>query len=195
MKSVTVHNPAAEFLAVLNGRRGKRMTRKSKPNKRNTKRAATAGAAPNRRNGARAHNRRHNRRRNPAAKSIVMGGVFAAAGSIVTNILAGFVPIQASGWMGLAIKLGLAYATGMLAERLGVSGQNANYMAIGGFAGAAGEGISMLMGSVGGAFTQIAPHPAEVPQTVGYLSDIAPFPADLERYALGDVSPQPAFYN
>ena len=97
----------------------------------------------------------------------------------------------------IAIKLGLAYATGMLAERLGVSGQNANYMAIGGFAGAAGEGISMLMGSVGGTFRQLAPHeaPAEVPQTVGYLADIAPFPADLERYALGDVAPQPSFYN
>ncbi len=196
MKSVTVHNPAAEFLAVLNGRRGKRMTRKLKPNKRKkTSFAKTQAAAHNRKKNGRAHNRRHNGRRNPAAKSIVMGGVFAALGSIVTNILAGFVPIQASGWMGLAIKLGLAYGTGMLAERLGVSGQNANYMAIGGFAGAAGEGISMLMGSVGGAFTQIAPHPAEAPQTVGYLGDIAPFPADLERYALGDVAPAPSFYN
>jgi hypothetical protein len=176
-------------------------TRKASNTRRSKPRAVAAAPNRHRNYRPRAHNRRRSngRRRNPAVRPIVTGAVFAAAGNIATNIAAGFVPIQASGWMGIAIKLGLAYVVGMVAERLGVSPMNANYMAIGGFAGAAGEAIHMVIGTVtGGVQSLTAAPPAPAPTTVGYLNDIAPFPDDLNRYSLGgldDVAPVGSYYS
>src|SRR5215475_13109761 len=117
------------------------MTRRRRRNARRTavaaprRRRRSVAVRSNRRRAALVHNprrrrravhnprrRRRNGRRNPSAKGILMGGLWAGAGAAVTNLIAGFLPIGGGGWMDVIKQLGAAYITGFLAERIGFIG-------------------------------------------------------------------------
>jgi hypothetical protein len=108
-------------------------------------------AAPKRRNRKRnpAGVTRRRRRRNPQLKGMVTNAFWAIAGAWATKVVSGFIPIRAGGWAGIGIQLGTAYLTGVLAQKF-VSPANAQMMAIGGAASAAGQIVDMLFGTVKG---------------------------------------------
>ena len=126
-----------------------------------------------------------------------MGAAWAAVGAMVTNVIAGFIPIGGGGLMGI-VKQGLAaYAAGYIGERFTSPG-NAQLMAIGGFASAAGSAIKMIIGEGGNLFSGLTAslQPAQLPagdgtaDLVGWdgfgdngFGDLVPLPPDIERYA------------
>lgn len=215
-KVVRAHNPG--FLTIVNPKRKSTMVRRKRRNTRRRTTAAvnprrrrrTVAAAPRRRRRvALAHNPHHRRRRravanprrrvnrrrrNPSAKGIVMGGLWAGAGAAVTNIIAGYIPIGGGGWMDVVKQLAAAWVTGFIAERVPmIGGANAQLMAIGGFAGAAWSAVNMVLSGASGFLS-----PA--PQVTGPgVSDIvaAPsfYPGGMHGLnGLDDVVPAPSFY-
>ena len=143
MKRVTVHNPGkararnpVETLAIIN-KGGKSMTRSktrsTTANKRRTTKANTKG--------------RRNRRRNPSLKGIATGAFWAFGGAAATNVIGAFIPLQLAGWPAIAMRFGIAYVAGWIAEKV-TTPQNAQLVAIGGASSAAGDAVNLLMGAV-----------------------------------------------
>jgi hypothetical protein len=162
---VRVHNPA-EILTIVNPG-GKRVTRtktRNRPkrrttNPRRTNRRRNTAAARSGHSVARVTNRRRNprrRRSNPQVVGIVKGALFAAGGAILTNMIAGFIPLGGGGWMDIAKQLVAAYGAGWIAERF-TSPANAQLVAIGGFASAAGNALNMAIGTAKGAVGSLLP--------------------------------------
>lgn len=143
---------------------------------RTNRRRANFSAAPKRRN------RRRNpfgvtrrRRRNPQIKGMVTMAAWAAIGAMATNIVAGFLPLRVSGWMGIGVRLGAAYLTGVVAQKF-VSPANAQMIAVGGAAAAASEAINLAFGQIRG--------------MTGSLFSSGDGVSGLE-----DISPAPDWYN
>jgi hypothetical protein len=119
--------------------------------------------------------------------------MYAAAGAMLANVIAGFVPIQAGGLAGIGIKFGIAYATGFVAERF-VNPATAQMMAVGGAASAAGDLINYAFGMARGVTGSLVNPPA--PPDGGDVGDIVLLPEEIERLQLGDVTESPSFaYN
>ena len=139
--------------------------------------------------------RRRNRQRNPSAKGILMGGIWAGAGAAATNLVAGFLPLGGGGWMDVVKQLAAAYIVGFVAERVPFIGHaNAQLMAIGGFAGTAWSAVNMaLTGATG--FLQGGGHAQAVAASQPGVSDIVPAPSFYPgMHGLDDVVPAPSFY-
>lgn len=185
MKLVRAHNPAETLLIVNPKRRGTKMKRRKTVT--NRRRHNPRGAAHRRT--ALVANRRRNRRRNPHVQSLVMGALYAGAGAMVTQVIAGFIPIGGGGWMDIVKQLVAAYGTGYIAERF-TSPANANLMAIGGFAGAATSAVRMLLGSAGSIFSNFGPPPAQVGDGT---SDVTFYPGMGDLVAAPDEYDQPGY--
>lgn len=99
----------------------------------------------NRRNPRRRHYSR--RRSNPQLKGIVEGSLAAAAGAIITDFVQGMVPFSFGGATGkIAIRLGLAYAIAMAAEKFAPTRKYATWLGVGGAVGAAQDLFRLFMG-------------------------------------------------
>lgn len=108
---------------------------------------------------------------------------------MVTQVIAGFIPIGGGGWMNIAKQLLAAYGTGYIAERF-TSPANANLMAIGGFAGAATSAVQMLLSGAGSVFSSFGP--ANAPAELGPGDGTA----DLTWYpGMGDLVVAPDEYD
>ena len=209
-----VLNPAAETLLILNG--GRKMTRKKVNSKRTSaKRTSNArrSTALATRGAGGVPNSRRRRRRNPDAKGLVVNALYAAVGAMGTSVLAGFIPFRAAGPAGIAIKFGVAYGFGYIAQRF-VSPATAQMMAIGGAASAAGDLIGYVLGQGKGLVTGGFSSPqtpgdetAQMQGLAGYpvgMGDIVEVPDEIARTALnggfegyqgmGDVVTTPGFY-
>lgn len=89
----------------------------------------------------------HRRRSNPQLKGIVEGSLAAAAGAIITDFVQGMVPFSFGGATGkIAVRLGLAYAIGMAAEKFAPTRKYATWLAVGGAVGAAQDLFRLFMG-------------------------------------------------
>ena len=130
-----------------------------------------------------------------------MGGLWAGAGAAVTNVVAGFLPFEGSGWMGVAKGLVSAWLTGFIAEKI-VSPADAQLMAIGGFAGTAWGAVNMVLAGGGNILASFAPAPkptlqptaANASSGVSGFYDIAPYPFDDGMGGFGDLVEAPEEY-
>ena len=128
-----------------------------------------------------------------------MGGLWAGAGAAITNVVAGFIPIQGGGWMGVLKGLASAYLVGFIAEKV-VPPANAQLMAIGGFAGTAWGAVNMVLAGGGNILASFAPAPAKLTPTaagaaaggVAGFYDIAQYPYD--DMGMGDLVEAPDEY-
>lgn len=86
-------------------------------------------------------------RSNPALKGIIESSIAAVAGMAITDFAQGLVPFAFGGALGkIAVRLGLAYALGVAAEKFPMTRKYANMLAVGGAVGAAQDAIRLFMG-------------------------------------------------
>jgi hypothetical protein len=206
-KVVRAHNPGS--LLIVNPRKRSTMVRRKRRNARRTtavarprRRRRSVAVRSNRRRAAlvanprrRRNRRRHvvanprRRRRNPSAKGILVGGAWAGFGAVVTNVVAGFIPIGGGGWMDVVKQFAAAMLVNYIGERVPFIGHNAQLMAIGGFAGTAWSAVNMVLSGASGFLT---PHPAS---TQAAVSDIVAAPSFYPgMHGLDDIVPAPNFY-
>ena len=142
---------------VATNPRRRRRTAAARPNQRrrrrtNRRRSTVLALNPRRRRVNRRRRRanpvrRRRSRVNPQLKGIIEGSVAAVAGMAITDFVQGMVPFSFGGALGkIAVRLGLAYAVGLAAERFGPTRKYATYLAIGGAVGAAQDAFRLFMG-------------------------------------------------
>lgn len=134
--------------------------------------------------------RRRNRRRNPQIKTLLVGSMFATAGAMAQGIVSGFVPLHATGVMGIAIEVGVAYLTAMLGEKV-IGGENAKFFAVGAAAGVGKSILNYVFGlaqSGVGALSSAGPAP-QLPAAAPGVSDITYF-----EDGVGDIVPEPDYW-
>lgn len=134
-------------VTVVNRRRRRRTTRTNPVRRRRRRTAAPRVNRRRRRRTNPARRRRVSRRSNPALKGIVESSIAAVAGMAITDFVQGLVPIQFGGALGkIAVRLGLAYAIGVAAEKFPMTRKYATMLAVGGAVGAAQDAVRLFMG-------------------------------------------------
>jgi hypothetical protein len=176
--------------ATATNSRRRRTTTAANPRRRRN-RTTIYAAAPRRTNRRRANPvRRRNRRHNPQVKTLLVGSMFATAGAMAQGIISGFVPIHATGIMGIAVELGVAYLTAMLGEKV-IGGQNAQFFAVGAAAGVGKSILNYVFGlaqSGVGALSSAVPAPA-LPAAAPQMADITYYPDGV-----GDIVETPEYW-
>lgn len=94
------------------------------------------------------------RRRNPQIKTLLSTALYAGAGAMAYGAASSFIPIQASGLVGLGINFGIAYVVSMVGEK--VLPANAHTAFTAGVVGGVGRDIiNYVLGIVRGPLTGI----------------------------------------